>query len=142
MCGAAELTLDRLDRFDSEQDYPTLLDVLELDRTDSHDYVKLEKWSSPGTSKVGCDTLRATVGQPVISREAVLTPLYPALPMRPSSQTPFNEAIRQKFQPVQKGEMSGPSWTNHWFKVTITVPKEWVAAKPDRIQFEFDPSKR
>ena len=48
----AEVTLDRLDRFDSEQDYPTLLDVLELDRTDSKDFVKLEKWSSPGTTKV------------------------------------------------------------------------------------------
>ncbi len=56
-------------------------------------------------------------------------------------QTPFTDAIRQKFKPVQKGELSGPSWTNHWFKVTLNLPKEWVAAKPDRIQFEFDPSK-
>ena len=46
------MTLDRLDRFDSAQAYPTLVDVLEIGRTDSKDYIKVEKWSSPGTEKV------------------------------------------------------------------------------------------
>ncbi|GAA5998647.1 alpha-mannosidase [Rhodotorula paludigena] len=53
-------------------------------------------------------------------------------------KTPFKEAVRQHFKPAHKGIELGPSWTNHWFRVTIHLPAEWKDA--ERIQLEFDPS--
>ncbi|BGP23098.1 Glycoside hydrolase, 38 vacuolar alpha mannosidase [Rhodotorula toruloides] len=57
-------------------------------------------------------------------------------------KTPFKEAIRKKFVKAEKGMMLGPSWTNHWFRVTITPPSSWLTSSstPERIQLEFDPS--
>ncbi|CED85351.1 glycoside hydrolase family 38 protein [Phaffia rhodozyma] len=49
----------------------------------------------------------------------------------------FEEASKSKYKPVKKGESFGPSWSNHWFKIAVKVPKEW--AKYKRVQFEFDP---
>ncbi|KAK1922964.1 alpha-mannosidase [Papiliotrema laurentii] len=48
----------------------------------------------------------------------------------------FEEAKRQSYRPAKKGEMFGPSWTNHWFKVTLHIPKEWEDY--ERVQLEFD----
>ncbi|KAH8919273.1 glycoside hydrolase family 38 protein [Atractiella rhizophila] len=50
----------------------------------------------------------------------------------------FSEAVRQNFKPAKKGIMLGPSWTQHWFRVILNIPKEWK--DKERIQFEFDPS--
>lgn len=49
----------------------------------------------------------------------------------------FQEAMKQKFKPAKKGETFGPSWTNHWWKVSITIPAYWE--QYERVQFEFDP---
>lgn len=49
----------------------------------------------------------------------------------------FNEAMKQKFKPAKKGDRFGPSWTNHWWKVKLTIPAEW--SKYERVQLEFDP---
>jgi len=49
----------------------------------------------------------------------------------------FKEAIKQEFRPAKKGQQFGPSWTNHWWKVTVKIPAEWE--KYERVQFEFDP---
>lgn len=54
------------------------------------------------------------------------------------TKTPFPEAIKQPFVPVQKGLEVGPSWTHHWFKVEINVPEEW--SECERVQLEWDPS--
>ncbi|GAA6052494.1 hypothetical protein JCM3770_003794 [Rhodotorula araucariae] len=53
-------------------------------------------------------------------------------------KTPFKDAIRKSYKPAAKGLSLGPSWTNHWFRITLHVPPEWYDA--ERIQFEFDPS--
>lgn len=53
-------------------------------------------------------------------------------------QTPFKEAVRQKFKPAKKGDSFGPSWTHHWFRITLTIPESWRGA--ERIQLEWDPS--
>ena len=50
----------------------------------------------------------------------------------------FDEAKRQSYKPTHKGESFGPSWTNHWFKVTVRIPKEWE--EYETVQLEFDPS--
>ncbi|GAA5834834.1 hypothetical protein JCM9279_007122 [Rhodotorula babjevae] len=53
-------------------------------------------------------------------------------------KTPFKEAIRKPFKHAAKGLSLGPSWTNHWFRITLHIPPEWSDA--ERVQFEFDPS--
>ncbi|EJU04489.1 glycoside hydrolase family 38 protein [Dacryopinax primogenitus] len=50
----------------------------------------------------------------------------------------FAEAVKQTFKPAKKGDSFGPSWTNHWFRVTLNVPKAW--ANEERVQFEFNPN--
>ncbi|KAH8829151.1 glycosyl hydrolases family 38 N-terminal domain-containing protein [Flagelloscypha sp. PMI_526] len=49
----------------------------------------------------------------------------------------FEEAMKQTFKPAQKGDSFGPSWTNHWWKVSVTIPGYW--SQYERVQFEFDP---
>lgn len=49
----------------------------------------------------------------------------------------FQEAMKQSFKYAQKGDSFGPSWTNHWWKVTLTIPEYWQ--QYERVQFEFDP---
>ncbi|POY72711.1 hypothetical protein BMF94_4542 [Rhodotorula taiwanensis] len=53
-------------------------------------------------------------------------------------KVPFKEAIRKPFKPAEKGLRLGPSWTNHWFRVTMSIPSAWSSA--ERVQLEFDPS--
>lgn len=125
------LTTSRLDRFDTKQDYPSLVSVLDQERSDSSDFIKLEKWSSPGRTKV------STTLVPHIS-----LPHSPRTHRSLATQTPFHEAIRQKYSPAKKGDFIGISWTNHWYKVTLNLPPAWVAVKPERIQFEWDPSEQ
>ncbi|KJA22158.1 glycoside hydrolase family 38 protein [Hypholoma sublateritium FD-334 SS-4] len=49
----------------------------------------------------------------------------------------FEEAMQQKFRTAKKGDSFGPSCTNHWWKVTVTIPTYWE--QYERVQFEFDP---
>lgn len=49
----------------------------------------------------------------------------------------FREAMKQEFKPAKKGDSFGPSWTNHWWKVTLKIPSYWQ--QYERVQFEFDP---
>lgn len=49
----------------------------------------------------------------------------------------FEEAMKQEFKPAKKGDSFGPSWTNHWWKVSLTIPPYLV--QYERVQFEFDP---
>ncbi|OSX57004.1 glycoside hydrolase family 38 protein [Postia placenta MAD-698-R-SB12] len=85
-----------------------LASVLYTHRIDDSSYVKLQVWSAPGLEK----------------------------PM-------FEEAIKQKFRSAKKGDSFGPSCTcsttctNHWWKVSLTIPAYW--AQYERVQFEFDP---
>ncbi|KAI0632608.1 glycosyl hydrolases family 38 N-terminal domain-containing protein [Trametes polyzona] len=53
------------------------------------------------------------------------------------SKPSFEEALKQKFRAAKKGESFGPSWTNHWWKVSLTIPSYWE--QYERVQFEFDP---
>lgn len=49
----------------------------------------------------------------------------------------FDEAKRQTYVKADKSIKFGPSWTNHWLKLKLTVPKDWI--KKDWVQLEFDP---
>jgi alpha-mannosidase len=37
-------------------------------------------------------------------------------------RTPFALAVKQQFKKTAVGESFGPSWSTHWFKVSITIP--------------------
>jgi alpha-mannosidase len=54
------------------------------------------------------------------------------------SKPTFAEAMKQTFKPAKKGVSLGPSWTNHWWKVSLKIPDYW--SQYERVQFEFDPS--
>jgi alpha-mannosidase len=40
------------------------------------------------------------------------------------SRPKFANATAQEFRPTKVGESFGPSWSTHWFKLQLTVPKE------------------
>ncbi|WWC72433.1 uncharacterized protein I206_106395 [Kwoniella pini CBS 10737] len=54
------------------------------------------------------------------------------------SKPSFEEAKRQNYRLAHKGEEFGPSWSNHWFRITLHIPPEY--SEYERIQFEFDNS--
>ena len=55
------------------------------------------------------------------------------------SKPTFEEAKKATgYKPAHVGDSFGPSWSNHWFKVTLRIPKEWE--KYERVQLEFDSS--
>ncbi|KAF9235409.1 glycoside hydrolase family 38 protein [Melanogaster broomeanus] len=49
----------------------------------------------------------------------------------------FKEAMQHTFKPAKKGDSFGPSWTNHWWKVKMSIPSYWQ--QYERVQLEFDP---
>ena len=53
------------------------------------------------------------------------------------SKPSFEEAMKQTFKPAKKGVSLGPSWTNHWWKVSVKIPAYW--SQYEQVQFEFDP---
>ncbi|KAK9364514.1 Ams1p [Lipomyces kononenkoae] len=42
----------------------------------------------------------------------------------------FEIASKEKYRVVAKGELFGPSWTTHWFKIEIKVPDPWLKVGP------------
>ena len=49
----------------------------------------------------------------------------------------FKEATRNgNFKPTRKGESFGPSWSTHWFRITIKVPTG--LRKKDHLEFHWD----
>lgn len=44
----------------------------------------------------------------------------------PAGEKPsFSEAVKHKFEKASKGDLMGPSWSNHWWKLDIAVPAKW-----------------
>jgi alpha-mannosidase len=37
----------------------------------------------------------------------------------------FDEAMRGRYRPAKVGELFGPKWSTHWFRVGIEVPGDW-----------------
>lgn len=48
----------------------------------------------------------------------------------------FDEAIKGTFKPAKKGDSYGPSWSTHWFKVTLTIPER--LNKYEHLEFQWD----
>ncbi|TQS35937.1 hypothetical protein Golomagni_03627 [Golovinomyces magnicellulatus] len=45
------------------------------------------------------------------------------------SRPTFKDAISQSYRPTSVGESFGPSWSTHWFKLNLTIPKELINKK-------------
>ncbi|KAH7061684.1 glycosyl hydrolases family 38 N-terminal domain-containing protein [Paraphoma chrysanthemicola] len=48
----------------------------------------------------------------------------------------FKDATSHEFKPTKVGESFGPSWSTHWFKVQLTVPKDML--KKERLELIWD----
>eukprot|EP00743_Colponemidia_sp_Colp-15_P011795 GILK01013256.1.p1 GENE.GILK01013256.1~~GILK01013256.1.p1 ORF type:complete len:1088 (+),score=189.66 GILK01013256.1:43-3264(+) len=46
---------------------------------------------------------------------------------RNTDRIPFSQVRELSFSSSQIGDVFGPSWSTHWFKVRFTVPSEWDA---------------
>ncbi|XP_043933120.1 alpha-mannosidase 2C1 [Protopterus annectens] len=42
-----------------------------------------------------------------------------------SKRISYTEAIKQEFKPANVGDSFGPTWWTCWFKVQLTIPKDW-----------------
>lgn len=52
------------------------------------------------------------------------------------SRPTFKEATSHDFKPTKVGELFGPSWSTHWFKVHLTVPSK--LRKKELLEFHWD----
>ena len=48
----------------------------------------------------------------------------------------FKEATSHTFKKTHRGEVFGPSWSTHWFKIKVTVPKSML--KGEFLEFHWD----
>ncbi|KAF1939242.1 hypothetical protein EJ02DRAFT_382116 [Clathrospora elynae] len=48
----------------------------------------------------------------------------------------FKDATLHAFHPTKVGESFGPSWSTHWFKVQLTVPKDML--EKEHLEFVWD----
>ena len=49
----------------------------------------------------------------------------------------FKEAITKgEFKPTKKGESFGPSWSTHWFRITLKVPEDLL--NKEHLEFHWD----
>ncbi|KAK6187507.1 hypothetical protein SNE40_005515 [Patella caerulea] len=53
--------------------------------------------------------------QPLVSIQHYATP----------DRIPYSQAISQTFKDTQVGHSFGPTWSTHWFKVELEIPKSW-----------------
>jgi hypothetical protein len=42
------------------------------------------------------------------------------------TRPPFHEAIQLPFRECTKGESFGPSWSTHWFRITLKLPHDFL----------------
>ena len=50
---------------------------------------------------------------------------------------PYAGAVRGTYRPTQVGEVFGPPWSTHWFRVELTIPPDWVGQE---VHFLWDSS--
>ncbi|PWN42751.1 putative AMS1-alpha-mannosidase [Ceraceosorus guamensis] len=56
---------------------------------------------------------------------------------KPGDKPSFDEAIKQTFRPSSTHENFSPSWSNHWLRLEIQVPKQWQ--KKEWVELQLDP---
>ncbi|TFK68127.1 glycoside hydrolase family 38 protein [Pluteus cervinus] len=115
------LTRDRLNNFEGGHfSDVNLTSVLFTHRLDGPEFVKLQVWSAPGRTKPGFE--EADVWTNIEGRGSRLD--HPGY-------------VKARFLPRNGRSYFLFSQTNHWWKVTLTIPGYWQ--QYERVQFEFDP---
>ncbi|KAJ3009233.1 Glycoside hydrolase, 38 vacuolar alpha mannosidase [Thoreauomyces humboldtii] len=69
-----------------------------------------------------------------IDTDAVKLALY-SVPNE--ARIPFSEAVKGSFEPVEVGVSIGPTWSTHWFRVSIEIPARFAG---EEVELVFDPS--
>ncbi|KAI9745137.1 MAG: Glycoside hydrolase, 38 vacuolar alpha mannosidase [Claussenomyces sp. TS43310] len=87
-----------------------------------------------GTGQYETKNLRAMMHEGVASGEPHIKLSVYDVPNleRPS----FDDAISHEFKPTRIGELFGPSWSTHWFRVQITIPSE--LRKKEHLELHWD----
>ena len=57
-------------------------------------------------------------------------------PAGAQSRPTFKDATSHSFKSTKRGESFGPSWSTHWFKIKLTVPKSML--KGEHLIFQWD----
>src|SRR5689334_3660919 len=52
------------------------------------------------------------------------------------SRPTFEQATSKHFKPAHLGDSFGPSWSTHWFKIELTVPKDMLHG--EHLEFHWD----
>lgn len=52
------------------------------------------------------------------------------------SRPTFKDATSNPFKPTHRGESFGPSWSTHWFKIQLTIPKHMLDG--EHLEFHWD----
>lgn len=55
----------------------------------------------------------------------------------------FKEAMKQaegQWKPAHKGDWFGPSWSTHWFRISVRIPSDWPEKYSELPIFDFDSS--
>ncbi|KAI0022183.1 glycosyl hydrolases family 38 N-terminal domain-containing protein [Xylariomycetidae sp. FL0641] len=52
------------------------------------------------------------------------------------SRPTFEEAMRGEYKPTRIGDVFGPSWATHWFKVVLCVPED--LRKKEHLELQWD----
>ncbi|GBC03648.1 hypothetical protein RclHR1_05230010 [Rhizophagus clarus] len=47
----------------------------------------------------------------------------------------FKEAIKGEYKKAERGDNFGPSWSTHWFRISVKIPEYW---KNEEVQFLWD----
>jgi len=50
---------------------------------------------------------------------------------------PYAEAIKGKYRSVREGEIFGPAWSTHWFRIDYVIPNDWRGRE---VLLHFDSS--
>ncbi|KAI5299286.1 Glycoside hydrolase, 38 vacuolar alpha mannosidase [Ascosphaera atra] len=48
----------------------------------------------------------------------------------------FNDVMKHDFKPCKIGDEFGPSWSTHWFKIKISIPRELLGE--ERLEWHWD----
>ncbi|WEW59996.1 Glycoside hydrolase, 38 vacuolar alpha mannosidase [Emydomyces testavorans] len=48
----------------------------------------------------------------------------------------FKDVVNKEFKPTRRGEVFGPSWSTHWFRIQLTVPEN--LRQKERLEFHWD----
>ena len=71
---------------------------------------------------------------PAIYQDCV--PLSISAWQAPREPVPFDEAVKQQFEPVELGWRFGRAWSTLWLKVTGTLPQAWGKEEPADLAAE------